>query len=169
MYASVHHMDTSKQHHSTETTLILCILAGTVLKMPSRTHKKGIWIFTQMPWLFYKIHLVCRNRSESKNSGKSISSPSQIFLLVETVADLVRPLRILPNVDQVIPHMLQSPPIVRPRSLHSSWIRTFNASFNSISITFISTGFIWRICRRAMWRTLLGNLCSLWNKQRKVI
>ncbi len=63
-----------------------------------------------------------------KKSTMVMLRPSQIFLMVDTVALLLRPLTILFSVDWVTPLMVASLFIVMLFSLHSSIILFFVAS-----------------------------------------
>ena len=63
----------------------------------------------------------------SKNARRDISSPSHSFLMVETVALLLRPLTMLFNVDWVTPLRVASRLTVISRWAHSSRIRARTA------------------------------------------
>lgn len=76
-----------------------------------------------------------RNNSELKKSSMVMPNPSQSFLMVETVALLLRPLMILLTVDWVTPLMLLSLLTEISCSRHSSKIRSLTASPMFMGIT----------------------------------
>lgn len=82
-----------------------------------------------MPWKNYFISCSnVLNKGDEKKSIIVISSPSQIFLIVEMVVLLFRPLTMLLSVDWVMPHIVDNLLTVIPLELHKSKIRNFTAS-----------------------------------------